>query len=431
MRPAQTAAAIAAFERRGAGTDSERRAGRWLGEQLEVSGHTTVTEPFWCRPNWALAHVWHVALALAGSLLSVGSPRIGGALILAALISLIVDERLGISPGRLLTRERASQNVIATRDRRGHANAQESLVRLIITANYDAGRAGLVYRNRVRAAFTRLGALTGHRGPGWLGWLVIACAWLLITSILRLEGARGTVIGLVQLPPTIALVIALALLLELATADFSPAAGDNGSGAAVALALTQALAAAPPANLDVELVLQGAGDGFPIGLRKYLRQRRRAIRPANVVVLGIAHCANGHPRWWLSDGQLVPLRYLARLRALCADVADRAPHLKATTHRGRGATPALPARSRRLPAIAIGCLDGGGRAPRSHQRSDTAESLDPAALDEALEFGLTLIDAVDAFLRTRPSDRRHRIALRWPLAVLAGRQREPSDQLRA
>jgi hypothetical protein len=423
MRPAEIAAQLAAHERRGAGTDSERRAAGWLSDHLDASGHTTTTETFWCRPNWALAHAWHVALALAGSLVSVPSPRVGGALILAALISIIADERLGFSPGRRLTREHASQNVIAQRQRATNATQK---VRLIITANYDAGRAGLVYRNPFRLPFAKLNAITGRRAPGWLGWLVLACTWLLATAILRLEGEKGTGIGLLQLAPTVALVIALALLLELSSAEFGPAAGDNGSGTAVAVAITRALAVAPPAHLDLELVLQGASDGLPIGLRRYLRARKRLIGASNVVVLGIAPCGQGSLRWWLSDGQLVPMRYLARLRELCGGLGSGSPY------RGRGATPAFPARSSRLPAIAIGRLDANGLAAHSHQRTDTAENIEPAALDQTLEFGLTLIDAIDAFLRTHSSsNRRHRIAFRGPLAILSGRQREPSDQLRA
>ena len=78
-----------------------------------TAGRSVRIEPFWCRPNWAATHAWHVLLGLIGSLVSVNSPRIGGAIVLAALLSVIVDERLGVSPGRRLTFERASQNVLA------------------------------------------------------------------------------------------------------------------------------------------------------------------------------------------------------------------------------------------------------------------------------------------------------------------------------
>ena len=91
-----------------------------------------------------------------------------------------------------------------------------------------------------------------------------------------------------QLVPTAALVVALALLLDLATAEYGPGAGDNASGVAVTLALVRALEVTPPRRLAVEVVLQGAGDGTMLGLRKHLRARRRELTAADVVVLGLA-----------------------------------------------------------------------------------------------------------------------------------------------
>jgi hypothetical protein len=116
------------------------------------------------------------------------------------------------------------------------------------------------------------------------------------------------------------------------------------------------------------------------------------------VVIGIAPSGAGGPRWWASDGALFALRYCGRLGRLCADAAREQPPPRAAGHRGRGATPALPARLARLPAIAIGCLDDRGLAPRSHQPSDRAELIDPGALERAVEFTLLLVDRIDASL---------------------------------
>ena len=66
MRTAETVAGLAAFARRGAGTDAERRAASWLAGELRESGREAVIEPFWCRPNWAFAHAWHVFLGARG-----------------------------------------------------------------------------------------------------------------------------------------------------------------------------------------------------------------------------------------------------------------------------------------------------------------------------------------------------------------------------
>jgi hypothetical protein len=408
MPAAQTASRLSDFEHRGAGTDAERRAATWLAGELRSDRRDAVVEVFWCRPGWALAHAWHALLALAGSLLLVSDPVAGGALVLIALASILADAATGRSLGRRLTPERASQNVVSRPPAPEPGDpvgpAADRRVRLIVTANYDAGRTGLVYRERWRAALARCRRLAagGRLTPGWRGWLVLALVALLAVAGARGAGAAGTPIGIVQLVPTVALVLALALLLELALSEFGPAAGDNAAGAAVAVAVVRALDAAPPRNLDVELVLQGAGDGEMIGLSRHLRTRRRELSWSNTVVLGIGPCGAGAPRWWVSDGALLPLRYHARL----CELARCAPALHALPHRGRGAGPALPARRAGLPALTIGCLDERGIAPRSHQPDDTAGMLDRTATDALLEFALVLVDAIDADLaRTRPTGR--------------------------
>jgi hypothetical protein len=396
MRPRETITALAAFDGRGPGTDAERRAAQWLARELVADRQRVRIETFWCRPNWALAHAWHVALALVGSLVSVSHPTIGVVLLGVALVSTVADDVAGRSLGRRLTPERASQNVIATA--RPPASGPTPPARLIVTANYDAGRTGLVYRDPLRATAGRLRRATGGLAPGWLAWLVLAIAYELAIAIVRLTQHHPPhALGVLQLPPAVALVLALALLLDAGGGGYGPGAGDNAAGAAVAIELARTLRAAgagaePGRATTVELVLQGSGQDEQIGLQRYLRTRKRELRHANVAVLGIAACGAGHPAWWSSDGRLVPLRYARSLRELCA-------HTAATAHRGRGTTPALPARATGVPAIAIGCLDDRGLAPRSHQRTDTPEQIDDDALNRAVALGLRLIASMTTATR--------------------------------
>ena len=392
MRPLETIRALSAFERRGPGTDAERRAARWLAGELMAHRHRVRIETFWCRPNWAMAHAWHVALALVGSLLSPSHPTAGAILLAIALGSIVSDEVTGISLGRRLTPEHASQNVVATAART-KPEAPGANTPLIITANYDAGRTALVYRDPLRRSAAELRNLAGPAALGWLAWLSIAIAWLLAVAIVRTSVHQSsTALGLIQLPPTIALVVGLALLLEAAGAPYGPAADDNASGTAVATAVTDALARNPPDNLALELVLTGAGNGGEIGIRRYLRTRRRELRRANAIVLGIAPSGSGHLHYWRSDGRLVPLGYARPLRALASELPD------ATPHRDRGATPAQPARARGLAAIAIGCQNNQGLTPRSHQAKDTETTIDEATLDRAVNLTLKLIDEINASL---------------------------------
>jgi hypothetical protein len=402
IRPLEIVEGLSAHERRLAGSDAERRAALWLAERLRAGGREVLVETFWGRPNWALAHAWHAALALAGSLLAVHHPRIGGALLAVALLSTILDALSGASLGRRLTPERASQNVVALPP----AAERSKPISLILTANYDAGRAAFVHRPRLRRTAARARDAVRGAAPGWLGWLALAMTWLLAVAIARAEGASGTAIGAAQLIPTVGLVLALAALLELAVAPPGPAANDNASGVAAAIALARALDAAPPGNAAVHVVLAGASDGDGSGLRAYLRSRRRSVRPQNAIVLGLAACGEGRAVWWHSDGPLYPLRHLATLRRLCAGLAASGVGPPPAPHRGRGSSPALQARLRGIPSITLGRVDAHGLAPRSHDPGDTAAAVDPAALEASVALGAELVEAIDEHLAAtlRPAD---------------------------
>jgi hypothetical protein len=424
MSVAETVAGLTAFPSRGAGTDAERRAAAWLAREVASADREVTVETFWCRPNRALAQAWHVALALAGSLVMVSHPTVGGALVLAALVCLALDVLTGVSPGRRLTPEHASQNVVSVpADPAGPADAADGAdaadladraVRVLVTAPYDAGRTGLVHAAGPRNAAARLRRLAagGALTPGWLGWLALAMAWLVVVAIVRRVSADTTTLAVVQLVPSAALVLAVAALLQLGGAPYGPAAGDDASGVAVAIALVRALAAAPPRHLRVELVLQGSADGEMLGLRHHLRAHRAVLRSGPVAVIGIAACGGGRPRWWSSDGPLWPLRYHPRLRALAARAAGELTSETSAGHRGRGTGPALPARLAGLPALTLGALDARGLAPRSHRPGDVLAQLDRSAMDGVLELALTLVDGLDSEQRNAARSAQGRPAAR-------------------
>jgi hypothetical protein len=393
MTAAETASDLSSFTGRRGGSDAERRAALWLSDRLRSQGRAATIETFWCRPNWALAHAWHAVLGLGASVLIVSQPRIGGVLALVTVASIALDAATGRSLGRRLTPERASQNVVAL-DPAG----TPGVTRVIVTANYDAGRAGLVYRAapRVLAATLRRAGAGGRLSLGWLGWLTIALLWLVVIAIARNAGSSGTVIDIVQLVPSIGLLIAIVALVELGLSPPSPAASDNAAGVAVALAAIAALDARADGSAAADLVLQGSSDRDPVGLRRYLsRDGAARERP---IVLGIAASGSGSPRWWRSDGPLWPLGYDRRLRELAADV-----YPATGGHRGRGTTPALGARAAGLRAIAIGCLDDRGVAPRSHLRTDTPEQLDPSSIDATTRAAVAIITAIERTIAPRTS----------------------------
>ncbi|MDX6650992.1 MAG: hypothetical protein QOJ97_2943 [Solirubrobacteraceae bacterium] len=395
MDPKAIVTGLARVAPRGPGTDAERRAALWLATVLrEDLGRDVTTETVWVRPHHAAVVALHAALGVAASVVAVSRPAIGLGIALAALVSWLLDG-LGIAHlGRRLTSARATQNLVSPPTAATRAG-RERIVRLVITAAYDAGRGGLSRREPVRRAVARARALTGGRLPGAGSFLALGLAAVAALAGLRLAGAHGTGVGALQLVPTVGLLAGLALAVDTALSRIGPGAGDPASGAAVALALAAALGREPPRRLGVEVVLAGAGEGPALGLREFVRARRRRWRPEATAVLHLAACGRGRPRWWISDGPVIPQRLHPRLLDLAAHVAHDEGHLGARPYRGHGTTGAWRARRARWPAIAIGCLEDDAWPRDSHTAQDTPERVDPRAMRDALAFALEVVRALD------------------------------------
>jgi hypothetical protein len=393
MEAMEIVRALVGFTRRGPCTDAERRAALWLARSLRDSGREAELDPLWVRPQWAWVYALHALLAVVGSVLLVGVPVAGLAVLAVTLVSLWLDLAARLPVLRLLMRRRATQNVRAPAPPRARERPPTA-VRLIVTAHYDAGRSGLVYRDGLRRAAARV--FRGH-APSPLTVLLGAVAVLTAVAALRVAGAAETPLRVVQLVASVVILFALALLLDVALSQPVPGANADASAAAVALALTAALDRDPPTHLAVDLVLAGAGEGPSLGMRAQTRRmRRRRLKREDAVVLELRPCGRGRPRYWTRDGLGLPLRLHPRLVELAGRVAEEERHLGAERHRGASCSGAYVARAAGYPAIAIGCLDADGLAPGAHQYTDEPEALDPGAMAAALELCLGLVDRLDA-----------------------------------
>lgn len=398
MDPSAVVAQLTAITPRGATSDGERRAAVWLRDALRERGRDASLQTIWVRPRWELALALGAALALAGSLLSIWRAPIGLALLAAATLAL-VGELSG--RGRALRRlwpARATQNVVCRSPGRDAA-----AVRLIVTANIDAGRAGSIYADRWTGLEGRMRSVArGHLSspPAWIAAIAVALTAL---AAARTAGATGGVLAPAQFALSLALVVAIAALADIALSEPAAGANANASGVAVALALAEALDHATLTRLVPELVLTGAGESGALGVAEHVRQTRRETRPEQVVVLAIEACGGGAPYWLDRDGRLLGLRFHPRLRDLMTAVADDERHLRARALRSHSISGAVPARVAGWPAIAVGCADELGRAPRARQRDDVAALVDPRALDATLEFCLAFAGRLDRELAAAPA----------------------------
>jgi hypothetical protein len=260
---------LTGFANRVAGSDAERRAALALRDRLHSARREAEIEPFRFHHRWALAQALAAGLAVIGSVVSVSSVVPAIALVAFATASSLLDASGLVALLSRLTGTRASQNVSSPPS----DSRQPRPGLLVLAANYDAPRT---------TAFARLADRV--RDP----LLVLNAALLAVLAccLLRVLGVEGTGLTAVQLVPTLLLLAAVPLLVD---AELSPI-GDGAAEAAgveIAIALAEQLDSELE-QLDIWLVLAGAGGALGAGMRVWRRRHSRELnaRPTVTIEVG-------------------------------------------------------------------------------------------------------------------------------------------------
>jgi hypothetical protein len=327
-------------------------------------------------------------LAIAGSALSVSSPLAGTILVAAATISAIGDVTGRLPLLRRVTGRRASQNVISREDG-GRPGT------LILTAHYDAARGGAAF-GRPAERLAALGKLL-HRPIGPFEPFVWSLVLLLACTAGRLAGLDAKGLSVLQFVPTVALIVSVPFLADIALSSAVPGANDNASGVATVLRLAERYGATLD-HLDVWVLLPGAQEPMALGMRAWLRRHRRELDPLRTIVLNEDEVGAGTVRYAAREGPLLALRQHPRLVALCDQIAaEDAEEGRYGARRVAARRPgdAYAARARGLPAISISCAGALDRAPHHHRPADTPDRIDERALERAFGFCSELVELVD------------------------------------
>ena len=339
MDPAALAARIEAIDGRLAGSDAERRAAAACAAELRAAGRRPRTQTLWFRPQRMLPRALEAAAAVAASIVAASDPVVGfgiaaGALVVAAL------EAAGVPVLALLATRRATQNVVAA-----SPTTDEERVLLVLAASVDAPRDSMLdrFERRLRARLPARGRAS--LVPGALGVHLFTLVAITAFAGARVAGADGVALGAAQLIPSTVAILLVGVFLEAGTAGpMQPAPGD---GPAAAIAVARALDAAPPRNVDVEVLIAGAGAAGAAGMRSYVRARRRRLDAERVVVLDLGS-AGGPLRVITRDGEIVGTALHPRLAELATEIAG-----PPTAGQGRSVSAARIARSARWPALAL------------------------------------------------------------------------------
>jgi hypothetical protein len=391
---------LCSFEGRLAGTDAERRAATWLASRLRESGRRAEIEPIYVHPRYGLVHAAHCALGLAGSLLATIEPAVGFAVVLATALSMYLDLNYRAYLVRRLFFRRASQNVVSS-GKRSHAPA-----RVLLCAHYDAGRTGAAFNPRRVARAARLAArLPVPIGPFRI--LFWSLALLLPIIGARMAGYDSVLISLLQLPPTLVLMVGVFAHTDIELSEVAPGANDNGSGVATVLSLAEELDADPPANLDVWVLLTGAEECLQEGMRSFVRTHRAKLDRESTYFVVIDTVGHGSVRFEEAAGWIVTYPLDRRLVELCTAIAaadrESSDRYDAQPLVHGLAGDSLPPRIAGLRAVGITCLNDQGYVPGRHTRYDVHGRVDPDALERAHGFVLELVRALDRDVGRRAS----------------------------
>lgn len=387
----QLIAELCSFEGRGPGTDAERRAANMLAGRLRAMGRRAEVEPTYVQPQYALVHLIHVGLAIAGSIVAISQPAIGFAVVLVAATSMYLDLNTRFYGVRRLLFRRASQNIVSP------GPDPSAPLRLLLVAHYDAARTGFIFGERS----LRLARRLPERMRLLLGpWRLIfwgGLAALIPVLGLRMAGIDAQWVSVAQLFPTVLLVVAAFLLADIALSETVPGAYDNASGVACVLAAAERLRLGGQAdNLDVWVVLPGAEECLGQGMRSFVRAHRDELDRERTVIVNVDSVSYGDVHYETSEGPVISTAMDPELVELCEALAATA----GGGHRARPLrspllTDALPAALRGLRAISIVGADDGLPAPWYHTHADTPARVDDAALARATDFVVALASLLD------------------------------------
>jgi Peptidase family M28 len=355
--------------RRAPGSDAERRAALHLRDRLTTLGRDTELEPVDAYPSWPLAYALLAAATVAASVLAVYVPFAGAAVAFVAALLTFLDAGLLIPTARRPFGRRASQNLVSK-------GSDEKAGALVLVAHVDAGRGGIVTSDRVARRWA--GRLGGLQLFFWAQLGVLVCA------LIRLTGLEGTALSIVQFVPTLALLVALALLIDIALSPTRGGENDNASGCVLVLRLAQRFAAPDALTyFNLHVLFTGAQQAGAAGMRAF--RKRHALPRDHTILLNVDRVGSGEVRYTRSEGALFTQRSHTQLTALCEQIVE--DELDAAPLTSRAASDASAAEG--YATITVTCRD----------RLDYASGrVDERALERAEAFCAELIERIDAEL---------------------------------
>ena len=263
---------------------------------------------------------------------------------------------------RRLFFRRASQNVVSPGKR------PDAPARVFLCAHYDAARTGAAFDPKRVARGARLAArLSLPVGPFRI--LFWSLAILLPILGARMAGIDSNLISLLQLLPTLVLLVGVFLLTDIELSDVVPGRQRQRLRRRDrALARRGARRRTRPRNLDVWVLLTGAEECLQEGMRSFVRAHRGDLDRETTYFVNVDTVGHGNVRFEAGAGWVVTYQLDRRLVELCNAIAT-ADREDSNRYQARPlvhglAGDSMPPRIAGFPATAITCLQRPELRPR-------------------------------------------------------------------
>jgi hypothetical protein len=372
---------LESFERASA-SPGERVAAEWIAGALRELGLDPIVEEgrahggYW----WPLGLL--NAAVVAGAVLR---PRwLGRALAAAAGLALADDlDHRSRWFRRTLLPHRPTFNVHAV------AGDPDATRTVLVVAHHDAAHGGRVFDTTLVSEVQRRWPELYDRFNRWppLMWLVLAPAVLVAAG----ERRHGVRLGLGV----------IAAMIDIARSPVAPGANDNLAAVGALLALARRLRDEPAGGVRVILLSTGSEESNSEGMQEYGRAHFAALARATTDVIAMECLGSGTVTIAESEGFVVPHRYDAGLKDLAAACAER---VGVPVRRGLHvafASDAQIAQHAGYRTMLLAATDKLRLPANYHKPTDTADNLDFACLDRAVD----VLEATVRALAAQSSER--------------------------
>ncbi|NOY70222.1 MAG: Zn-dependent exopeptidase M28 [Deltaproteobacteria bacterium] len=372
---------LCSLAHRGATTENERIAAKYLGEFVEGIGGKTEEQKFTTSVTYIYEIWWMIGLLIFGLCLIPYAKLAAFFIVTVAVVStfLYLDWRsawvMRFPPSK------QSQNVIGKKA--GQQVLPDPENKIILMAHYDSAPVSLLYLPSMVEGFARslkfnMVNLLIVEIIAMLNCLGIArtfCAWAAYIYILYFA-VQAVVTGF-----------------DFFKKGYTNGAADNATGVAVAIKTARRLWEKDIPAWDFELVLTGAEEVGMRGAKHYFKQNKDALKKVNTHVLNFDNIGAGKIKIITRTGSLTPVIYDGPLAKTALETAKaHKKYADITTGRWHtGDFDSLYFQRAGISSLTLSAQDENGLIPNLHRETDIIENLDFKTVELAADFASDIV----------------------------------------